>query len=170
MITVDLDSFDSSGIGKQWRDLTQLTVSFILREKGKRGFRYTFCQCKCGKVFRILVKNLNQTRSCRECGIVRSNRANTIHGLTKTPEHKIWRGMKDRCFNVLNPGYDDYGGRGIIVCERWLNFEDFYADMGTRPAPELEIDRIDNDGNYEPGNCRWTTREVNVNNRIRKAR
>ena len=82
-----------------------------------------------------------------------------------TPEYAAWRNMKQRCLNSKNPRYADYGGRGITVCERWLDFETFLADVGLRPSPELTLDRINNDGNYEPGNVRWTTRTAQQQNR-----
>lgn len=82
------------------------------------------------------------------------------------PEYSVWAGMKQRCFNPKAPSYRYYGGRGITVCQRWReSFAAFVADMGPRPSPEHSIDRINNDGNYEPGNCRWTTWDVQANNR-----
>jgi hypothetical protein len=88
------------------------------------------------------------------------------HGLSYTPEYRAWQTMRLRCTDPSNPAYPDYGGRGISVCERWMDSpEAFISDMGTKPSQEYEIDRINNHGNYEPGNCRWTTRKENCRNR-----
>ena len=93
---------------------------------------------------------------------------NYKHGQSKkgnvTPEYIAWRHMKNRCENPKDPGYKWYGGRGIRVCERWRNsFEAFYEDMGSRPVG-LTLDRIDNESNYEPGNCRWATPKKQAKN------
>jgi hypothetical protein len=90
------------------------------------------------------------------------------HGMSKSYLHNIWRKMKYRCFNTSDAAYNDYGGRGITVCERWRTFENFYADMGERPGPDYSLDRINNDGNYEPGNCRWATRSEQMLNKRKK--
>ena len=93
------------------------------------------------------------------------SRPRSFHGATNTPEYTCWCRIKARCLNPQNPGYDCYGGRGITVCARWKNsFVNFLADMGPRDSKAHSIDRIDNDGNYEPDNCRWaeaTTQAVN---------
>jgi hypothetical protein len=84
--------------------------------------------------------------------------------MTGTRVFNIWTAMRQRCLNPNTAAYPNYGGRGITVCEDWHSFENFYADMGD-PSPGLSIDRINNDGNYEPGNCRWATRAEQTRNR-----
>lgn len=89
-----------------------------------------------------------------------------FHGLSKTDEYRIWKGMKYRCFNSNLTGYKYYGGRGIKVCDEWLkSFKAFYDYMGPRPTKRHSIDRINNSGNYEPGNCRWATQLEQMHNR-----
>lgn len=92
--------------------------------------------------------------------------ANFKHGHSDTAEYKIWCGIKTRCYNPNYNNHENYGGRGIVMCERWFNsFEAFYADLGPRPGPEYSIERRQVNGNYEPGNCYWTTVDVQANNR-----
>ena len=87
------------------------------------------------------------------------------HGLSGTPEHKAWINMKSRCFNPNHPRYSDWGGRGITVCDRWKNsFENFLADMGSRPTAKHSLDRIDNNADYSPENCKWSTKAEQSNN------
>jgi hypothetical protein len=127
---------------------------------------YWLCQCECGRQTRKHSQNLRtgKTQSCG-CG------TNEKHGHTArggwSPEYNSWVAMKSRCFNVNHEHYKDYGGRGITVCDRWKDsFENFYSDMGKRPDG-MTLDRYpNNDGNYEPGNCRWATKvQQRVNQR-----
>jgi len=82
-----------------------------------------------------------------------------------TVEYKAWADMKQRCLNPKHPAWKNWGGRGIRVCDSWLNYPSFLADMGRKPSPDLTLDRRENDGHYEPGNCRWATRLEQVHNR-----
>lgn len=87
-----------------------------------------------------------------------------MHGLTKTSEYKIWRQLRQRCYEANDKAYKDYGGRGIKVCERWSKFSNFLSDMGEKPQGHY-IDRLDNDGDYSPDNCKWVTSKESANNR-----
>lgn len=86
------------------------------------------------------------------------------HGMTNHPSFRLWHLMMSRCYTPTNRMYASYGGRGIGVCERWHEFKNFYADMGDRPH-RMSLDRVDNDGNYEPSNCRWATQRQQQRNR-----
>lgn len=89
----------------------------------------------------------------------------TTHGKSKTLTYKVWANMLFRCNNVRAVNYEYYGGKGIKVCERWKSFENFLSDMGEKPTPQHQIDRIDSDKNYEPNNCRWVMPVINIRNR-----
>lgn len=88
------------------------------------------------------------------------------HGLSRTPEYRAWLGIVQRCTNPEHPAYPRYGGRGIAICDRWLgSVEAFCKDVGLKPTPAHELDRVDNDRGYEPGNVRWVVRKENDRNR-----
>lgn len=119
-------------------------------------------QCECGdiRILKGIRLRFGDSNKCRKCG-------STRHGLVHSKTYSTWESMIQRCTNPKQTKYKDYGGRGIKVCDRWLEFKNFLDDMGERPE-KLELDRKDNDGNYEPNNCRWVTRSENLKNRTRK--
>lgn len=160
------------------RDLTgqrfgRLTVVRRDADVVPGNVRWT-CLCKCGKYNSVDRRNL-VSGSIRSCGCLlvefeQSGGARLTHGATRNrrrwPEYYVWAGMIARCEYRKHKSYFRYGGRGIKVCERWRNsFQAFITDMGRRPEPKLTIDRKDNDGNYEPGNCYWATQKQQAANR-----
>lgn len=155
----------------------RLTITNAIHRDGRRWF---VCACECGGQAIVSRSNLPRTSSCgcvaREHG-ARIGRAARKHGHAAgssrrpSPTYNSWRGMRDRCTNPKSINWQYYGGRGIGICERWQGregFLHFLEDMGERPEG-LTLDRIDPDGNYEAGNCRWATAQEQTDNRRLKA-
>lgn len=146
--------------------LTAIGPAFLLAKGKLKRLAYQACQCDCGCLGVYSVSDM-QRASCTSCGCLSRERAATInktHGRTGTAEYKAWKNMNSRCYNPKNCRYSRYGGRGIAVCDRWKKFSNFLVDMGMKPSQTHSLDRINLNGDYEPGNCRWATRLEQMNN------
>ena len=151
-------------VGMKYGNLTVLNIT----HKNKNGAYCWNCVCDCGTKLNVsgLALRSGNTKSCgclqkeivRNIGI-----KNRKYFEDNKSEYNSWSGMKTRCLNKNNHAYKDYGGRGVMVCNEWLEFENFYKDMGKRPKG-LTLDRIDNDGNYCKENCRWATQKEQTRN------
>jgi hypothetical protein len=128
-------------------------------------------QCDCGEKSiqygSDLRRKVLRSTQCIKCKNKKNAIKITKHGLHKTPLYKVWCSMLQRCRNPNNKGYKYYGGRGIKVCKRWSKFQNFLTDMGDRPEG-MTIERVNNDGDYKPSNCKWVSHKENCNNRRNK--
>jgi|688.fasta_scaffold368304_2 hypothetical protein len=149
-----------------------IAVEELKNNKSRK--RLIKCQCDCGNEKIVSYGNLrsNNTRSCG-CLVIPPKNTKITHGKTRTIEYNSWKAMKRRCYDINHKSYNHYGGRGIIVCDRWLELDgngcsNFILDMGLRPSSKYSLDRIDVNGNYEPSNCRWATPKQQANNKRQK--
>ncbi|QHZ59820.1 HNH endonuclease [Alteromonas phage vB_AmeM_PT11-V22] len=131
------------------------------------GVRKLDIICSCGNIQERLISNMRNrgTKGCNHCTVNHINKSKVTHGLSYHPLYKTYRGMIARCYHGNHPSYHRYGGRGIKVCDRWLeSFENFLKDVGEKPDNTYSLDRKDNEGDYEPTNCRWATQKQQCNN------
>ncbi len=152
--------------GKKFGRLFVIGFSHI----SKRRASYWYVKCDCGTKKITQGSHLKNGRT-KSCGCLHRQITSKImreimfkHGMKETPIYRVWTDMKQRCLNPNRPKYKNYGGRGIKVCDRWLNFENFYKDMGEKPKNK-SLDRIENNGDYTPENCKWSTQKQQCNNR-----
>lgn len=153
--------------GQKFGRLTAIEIA----GQNKDGRVIYKCLCECGKYVPILAKLLSNGAT-RSCGCLKSDitkerntKAGKAHGQAASPTYSSWRAMLRRCLIPGSPSYEHYGGRGITVCERWMDIRNFIEDMGIRPGTRYSIDRIDCNGNYEKSNCRWATKKEQSRNR-----
>lgn len=162
-------------VGMRFESLEVIGLHESTRTSGAKK-RMASCQCVCGAIADVEIYNLTSgnTKQCKECAKSSRARKKKTHGHSYGGSadqiakkcYYTWQAMKRRCINQKDRRYASYGGRGISVCGRWASsYENFMEDMGLPPTMDHQIDRIDNDGNYEPANCRWVTRIANANNK-----
>ncbi len=144
-----------------------LTVLHVDSDRTTPEHRYWRVRCDCGEEITVTYTNM-KNRKDLSCGCKTGLRRKppVMHGLARSAEYQAWWHIKDRCYNPKATNYPRYGGRGITIVDEWLNnFQAFYDDIGPRPSPDHSLDRIDVNGNYEPGNVRWATATEQARNR-----
>lgn len=128
------------------------------------------CVCRCGKTKEVrgnhLLKGLVQSCGClQKETMARNGKGTRTHGKTGSVEHRAWIAIKQRCCDQNSESWNNYGGRGIKICDRWMSFDNFIKDMGMRPSPKHSINRKDNNGDYTPCNCEWAVAKVQQRNK-----
>jgi len=163
-------------VGSMFGKLTVISLHTAKRVSGKTKWM-ALCECECGEVIGVERHNLKNGNSsqCPPCATKTRGEKRKTHGSSFSRKdidpvghncYTRWQSMKRRCYNPNENRYNRYGGRGIKVCDRWLNsYDNFLEDMGFPPNKSYQIDRIDNDGDYRPGNCRWVSRKKNGRNK-----
>ena len=154
-------------IGEKFGRLTVVESNGHRTKPSGQKYNVWLCKCDCGNDTIVSVHKL-RTGSTKSCGCIRrenlSSGIRKTHGMHNTPEYETWCAMIKRCNNEKCDSYKNYGGRGITVCNEWLDFEKFYADMGNRPKNST-IERINVNGNYEPCNYKWATKKEQGRNK-----
>lgn len=149
-------------IGQQFGRLTVAEEAKAYRSPGGQIHRQWTCVCSCGEQSTVRQQHLRNGHTT-SCGCA-SREEKTTHGMSDSPAYRSWRCMMSRCYNDKDIGWKSYGGRGIKVCDEWHDFLGFVADMG-QPLEGMSIDRVNTDGDYAPGNCRWADRVTQSNNK-----
>ena len=147
------------------RVFTRLTAIYRAPNRGEDVMWH--CRCECGNEIDVRGRGL-LSGNTRSCGCLQKDAVST-HNQSGTPEYRAWDSMRQRCTNVNNKKFQNYGARNITICKRWSLVENFLADMGSRPSLKHSLDRKDTNGNYEPNNCRWTTSvQQNRNRKVQR--